>query len=162
MSSSRTAVFALAALTLGACVSQGPFPSLAPRPAESEDWSEEPARAAPAVADDPALRERIAALLGEARAGAREFEAEAPAAERAASRAGSVGSDSWLEAQQAISRLQAASGRTGAALADLHDLSLSRASTPTSDGDRASLDAAIAETEVIASRQQERVGRISR
>jgi hypothetical protein len=152
----------LAAALLCGCVSQGPFPSLAPRPAESEDWSEEPVRAIPAVADDSELGGRIAALLGEARGGQRAFAAEAPAAERAAARAGPRGSDSWLEAQQAISRLEAARGATGTALAELHALALARASAPTSEADQAALKAAIDEAEAIAARQQERIDRISR
>ena len=151
----------LAALLAG-CVSQGPFPSLAPRPAESEDWSEEPVRAAPAVADDPALRARIAALLDEARAGARDFDADFGPAERAAARAGPEGTDSWIEAQQAISRLDTARGRTGEALAELHGLRLEREGRPTSAADLAALDAAIVAAEAITARQQQRTDRLSR
>ena len=146
----------LLALVLAGCVSQGPFPSLAPRPAESEDWTEEPVRTAPAVADDPALRARAAALLDEARAGLRDFDADFGAAERAAAQAGSEGSDSWIEAQQAISRLDVARGRTGEALAGLHQLRLDREGQPTSAGDLAALDAA------IAARQGQRTDRLSR
>jgi hypothetical protein len=155
------ALAALAALLLAGCVSAGPFPSLAPRPAEQEDWSEEPVRPIPVVADDPALRARIAALLDEARAGQRAFEAEAPGAERAAARAGREGSDSWLEAQQAISRLEAARGRSGTALADLHALALARAAGPTSEADQAALKAAIEEAEAIAAGQQQRIDALS-
>jgi hypothetical protein len=162
MTPARLAFPALAALLLAGCVSQGPFPSLAPRAAELEDWSEEPVRAAPEVADDPVLGILIAAQHGEARAGARAFDAEAPAAERAAARAGREGSDSWLEAQQAISRLEAARGQTATALAELHQISLDRAGTPTSDADQAALKAAIEEAEAIAASQQQRIDRISR
>src|SRR6185436_7286009 len=101
----------LLAVCLAGCVSQGPFPSLAPRPAEQEDWTEEPAHAAPAVADDAALRTRIAALVGDAREGGRRFEADLPEAERAAAHPGAEESDAWIEAQQAISRLEASRGR---------------------------------------------------
>jgi hypothetical protein len=149
-------------MLLTGCVSQGPFPSLAPRPAESEDWTEEPVRAAPAVADDPALRARVAELLAEARAGARESDADLGSAERAAAHAGAQGSDSWIEAQQAISRLEAAQARTGEALTELHQLRLARAGQPTSPADLAALDAAIAEAEAIAARQQQRIDRLSR
>jgi hypothetical protein len=158
----RPALAALAATLLAGCVSQGPFPSLAPRPAEMEDWSEEPVRPVPVVADDIELGRRIAALLAEAQAGNRAFTAEAPAAERAAARAGGRGSDSWLEAQQAISRLEAARGATGAALAELHALDLARASAPTSEADQAALKAAIDEAEAVSARQQQRIDRISR
>jgi hypothetical protein len=158
----KPALAALAAALLAGCVSQGPFPSLAPRPAEMEDWSEEPVRPVPVVADDPALVARIAALLGEVRVGQRAFEAEAPVAERIAAKAGARGSDSWLEAQQAISRLEAARGATGAALAELHALDLARASAPTSEADQTALKAAIEEAEAIAARQQQRIDRLSR
>jgi hypothetical protein len=154
----RHTVIGAAALLAG-CVSQGPFPSLAPRPAEREDWSEEPVRTAPAVADDAALRGRIAALLEQARAGAR-GDADLPAAERLAAHSGREGSDSWIEAQQAISRLVAARGETGEALAELHQLRLARAAQPTSQGDLAALDAAIAAAEEMAARQQQRIDRI--
>src|SRR3954464_11995345 len=86
----RQALPGVAALVAG-CVSQGPFPSLAPRPAERQDWAQAPAggrdcsgervRAAPAVADDPALRRRVDALLEQASAGERSFEADYAAAE---------------------------------------------------------------------------------
>ena len=119
-------------------------------------------RTAPAVADDAALRTRIAALLATAREGQRAFDAEAPAAERAAARAGARGSDSWLEAQQAISRLEAARGSTGAALAELHALGLERADEPTSEADQTALKLAIDAAEMIAAAQQERIDRLSR
>lgn len=152
----------LLAILLAGCVSQGPFPSLAPRPAEREDWTEEPVRTAPAVADDPALRTRIAALLEEARAGRRDFDADFGAAERAAARAGPEGSDSWIEAQQAVSRIEAAMARSGEALAALHQLRLESEARPASAADRAALDAAITEAEAIAAGERERIDRLSR
>jgi len=151
----------LLALVLAGCVSQGPFPSLALRPAEREDWTEAPVRTAPAVADDPALRQRIAALRDEAQAGERDFAADLPAAERAAARAGPEGSDSWIEAQQAISRVEAARGRTGAALAELHQLQLERSSRPTSAGDSTLLEAATDSVEALADRQRQRIDRLN-
>ena len=151
----------LLATLLAGCVSQGPFPSLAPRPAEREDWTAEPVRTAPAAADDPALRRRLAALREEARAGERDFAADFPAAERAAARAGAEGSDSWIEAQQAISRVEAAMGRTGAALAELHQLGLERASQAMSAGDLAMLGAVTDEAEALAARQKQRIDRLS-
>ena len=161
MKASPLLLLLLAGLLAG-CVSQGPFPSLAPRPAEREDWSEEPVRAVPAVADDPALRGRLAALLDEARAGRRDFDADLAAAERASARAGAEGSDSWIEAQQAISRLEAAMARSGEALAALHQLRLDREARPASAADRAALDSAIEEAEAIAARERERIARLSR
>jgi len=114
------------------------------------------------IADDPALAERIAALTAEARAGWRDFEAEAGATERAAGTAGAAGSDSWLVAQQAISRLEASRARTMAARAELDRLALERQDRPTSPADRQAIEAAIVEAEEIAGRQQARLQRIRR
>jgi hypothetical protein len=153
---------AVLAACLAGCVSHGPFPSLAPRPAEQEDWTEEPAHAAPVVADDAALRTRIAALIAEARAGGRAFEADLPAAEHATAHVGVAESDSWIEAQQALSRLQASRGRTDEAAAELHQMRLALAGRPTSAADLAALDAAIEEVRALAERQQQQLDRISR
>ena len=153
---------ALLAACLAGCVSHGPFPSLAPRPAEQEDWTEEPVHAAPAVADDAALRARIAALLSQARDGERAFNADLPAAERATAHVGAEGSDSWIEAQQAISRLEAARGRTDEAAGELHQMRLARSGEPTSAADLEALDAAIEDVRALVERQQQRLDRINR
>jgi hypothetical protein len=151
----------LVAVLLGACVSQGPFPSLAPR--EGEQLAiEEPVRVAPVVADDRALRARIEALIAEARAGAAAFDGDFAEAERTAGRGGAEGSDSWIAGQQAISRLEAARGRTGNAAADLDQLNLDRAALPTSAADQQALDEAIAEVARIAANQQARIDRLRR
>ena len=152
----------LLAACLSGCVSQGPFPSLALRPAEQEDWTEEPVHTAPVVADDAALRGRITALLNQARDGERAFTADLPAAERAAAHLGAEGSDSWNDAQQAISRLEAARARTDHAAAELHQLRLARSGQPASAADLAALDAAIEDIGALTERQQQRLDRISR
>jgi hypothetical protein len=150
------------AASLAGCAAQGDYPSLAPRPAEREDWTEEPVHAAPAVAADPALRTQIAALLARAREGERAFAADLPAAERATAHIGPQGSDSWVEAQQAISRVEAARSRTDEAAAELHQLRLQRTGQPTSSADLAAIDAAIAEVATLTERQQQRFDRINR
>ena len=151
---------ALLAATLTACVSQGPFPSLAVRPAEREHWSEEPVHTAPPVADDAAVRTRVAALLAAARAGSAQFDADIAAAERAAARSGAEGSDTWIEAQQALSRVEAARGDTTNAATELHQLRLERTGTATSAADLALIDDAIAQAEALSARQEARVARI--
>ena len=150
------------AACLAGCVSQGPFPSLAPRPAEREDWTEEPVHQTPAAADDAALRTRLGALVAEAREGARAFEADLPAAERATAHPGAEGSDSWIEAQQAISRLEASRAGTTGAATELHQLRLARTGEATSAADLAAIDAAIVEVEAIAERQQRQMDRLNR
>jgi len=155
-------LLALLAGSLASCVAQGPFPSLALRPAEQEDWTEEPVHTAPAVADDASLRPRIASLLAEARTGVRAFEADLQAAERATAHVGPEGSDSWIEAQQAISRVQASRARTDEAEAELNQLRLARAGQPTSAADLAALDAAIEEVHAMSERQQSQLDRVNR
>ena len=150
------------ALSLAGCASRGDYPSLAPRPAEREDWTEEPQHPAPIVADDATLRTRIAALLAEAREGDRNFMADLPAAERATAHPGPQGSDSWVEAQQAISRVEAARARTDDAAAELHQLQLQRTQQPSSAADLAALDAAIGEVAALVARQQQQLDRINR
>jgi len=158
----RAAIAFLALLPLAACLSQGPFPSLAPRPAELEDLSVEPVREAPVVADDAGLQAHVAARVGEARVGDMAFDRAFADAERAVARAGPQGSEGWVEAQQAISRLEAARTHTMQALADLHRISLERANLPTSAADQQMLEAAIAETEALAASQQQRIDRLRR
>jgi hypothetical protein len=148
-------------LLLAGCVSQGPFPSLAPR--EGEQLAiEEPEREAPTVADEPALRARIAALRDQAREGMRTFDGAFEGAERSAARAGAEGSDSWVEAQLALSRLEAARGRTADAAAELDRLDLERADQATSAADQALLEEAIAEAARLTANQQDRIERIRR
>jgi hypothetical protein len=146
---------------LAGCAAPGPYPSLAPRPIEKALG--EPA-VPPAVAplpDDPAVAARVAAFLDEARAGDAEFRAALPAASAAVRRAGAVGSDRWIEAQQAVSRAQTAEMRTTRALADLDRFGVDQANAKTlSPGDLARLQAATAEVQRLADAQREEIGRL--
>lgn len=146
----------LLALAAG-CTTEGPFPSLEPRAIEQEDPLAEPVRRLPAVAPDAALRGRAATLLGQAREGERAFEAALAPATAAARRAGPSGSDAWVEAQQAISRAEAARAPTAMALAELDRLAVERAALPTNEEDFAALQRAIAEAERLAAGQQQRI-----
>lgn len=145
-----------AALALAGCVSQGPFPSLAPRPEEGDISTAEPARPDPVSADDVALRARIGALVTQAREGMRAFEAAYMPAARATGDAGarSEGSEGWVAAQQAISRVEAARSLTTNARAELDRIAVARANAPTSAGDRQALVEALAEVERIGREQQ--------
>ncbi|HYI48044.1 MAG TPA: hypothetical protein VEX35_06220 [Allosphingosinicella sp.] len=159
MNSRRARLALLSGILLGGCVTEGPFPSLAPRPDERLAI-EEPVREPPVVADDPALPARIAALLGEARQGDRAFEADYGAAARAAGSAGPTGSDSWIDAQQALSRVEVARGRTTDAAAELHQLAVARAGQAVSAADRQALDDAVAEVDRLVADQQARIDRL--
>ena len=150
--------FALPALV--GCVAEDGFPSLAQRPAELDRSIEEPVRPRFDVPSDPALRVRIAALVDQARGGDRDFAAASGPAEAAVGRAGGAGSESWVEAQLAVSRLEASRTATSRALAELDQLALARAEVATSAEDFAAIEAALAEVEAIATGQQQRWDRL--
>ena len=153
----------LSALLAGAlvgCAPNGEFPSLEPRAIEQEDPLAEPVRTPPAVASDPALRARAAELLDEARRGEREFETALGAASAASRRAGAPGSESWVVAQQQISRAEAARAPTSTALAELDRLATERARLPTDEGDFTAIRSALDEAGRIAAGQQQRIDRL--
>ena len=146
---------------LGGCVgAQEAFPSLALRPAEIGRSTEEPVRPAVEVPSDPALRARLSALVEQARAGERDFSAMLGGADAAVARAGGAGSEAWVEAQLAVSRLEAARTATTRALAELDQLALARAQVATSREDFAAIEAALAEVEAMAEAQQQRWDRL--
>jgi hypothetical protein len=147
-------------VTLAGCAARGPFPSLAPRAVEKELAALDEAKPVPTVLpDDPAVAAQTNALLAEARRGQGDFETASSAAEKMVRAAGSAGSDSWVEAQQAVSRLEAVRTRTATALGDLDAFVLERAQAtpPLSAADFARIEAVIAEVQAIAARQQERI-----
>jgi hypothetical protein len=150
---------AFAALA-GGCGQDGSFPSLEPRAIEAEDPLEEPVRRPPVVAADPELRARANELAALARRGDSEFEAALVRASAVSRGAGAPGSESWVEAQQAISRAEAARTATGTALAELDRLATERARTPTNEADFAVIRGALEEVEAIAASQQQRLDRL--
>lgn len=149
----------LVAVTTG-CAVEGSFPSLAMRPEERLVTVGEPRRPRTDPASDPALRGQANALLAQGRGGMREFEANESAAERATRNPGASGSESWVSAQQALSRLEAARGATAGALAALDRLSTERADQATNSADYAFILEAIAELERVEADQQVRLDRL--
>ena len=158
----RLSLAVVASLLLAGCAQEGQFPSLAHRPAEDIDMTVEPVREAPVVPANAALRARIEQLTDALRRGERRFDGDYGAAASAARAAGAQGSESWVVAQQAISRLEASRAQTTAALADLNQLRLERADLPTSEEDQAALDTAIAFGDRVAADQQTRIDRLRR
>lgn len=156
---------AIAAFAAG-CVAPGPFPSLAPREAERGISVEDPVRERPDVPEDPALAQRTAALLADARRGEAAFVAALGPAEATAGRAGAQGSESWIAAQQAVSAAEAARAPTVTALAELDALTLERAGMATNQAQFEALLAAIGEAQRLSDGQQRRLeavrARISR
>ena len=156
----RPALLALLAFPLLAgCAQQGDFPSLLPRPVERLS-TDEPVRPAPIVAADPALDARISELLAIARKGEADFEAALPATRARAAEAGAAESESWVVAQQALSRLEAARAETVIALGDLDRLALARAAEPTNAEQYQALLAAVETAERIARAQHEEIERL--
>ena len=149
-----------AALALTGCVAEDGFPSLAQRPAERNLSIEEPVHPAVEVPSDPALRARIAELERQAAEGENSFAAALGPTESVVARAGAPGSESWIEAQQALSRLEATREATMRALAELDRLAITRAEVATNSGDFAAVNAAIAAVEQLAVSQQQRWDRL--
>ena len=162
MAGARATLAILLPLALAAgCAAPGPYPSLAPRPAETAYPDDEEERQPVAQPEDAALAAEIARLTGTAEAGDSEFGAALPAAEAATAAAGGAGSDSWVEAQQQVSRLEAARAPTISALADLDALAVARASAGTlGPGDRERLRAAMARIQGLADAQAARLDRL--
>ena len=149
-----------AALALAGCVAENGFPSLAQRPAELNVSLEEPVYPAVQVPNDPALRARIDELRRLAAEGERGFSGALGGTEAVLARAGPAGSESWVEAQQALSRLEATREPTMRALAELDAQAIARAEVPTSGEDFAAINAAIGEVERLAMSQQQRFDRL--
>jgi hypothetical protein len=142
---------------LAGCGVSGSFPSLAPRP---EELGQTTAPAQPPVvpaAADPALEAQVNRLLGEARAGDTRFQATIPATERAVRSAGKAGSDSWIDAQQALSRLETARTETAVSGSDLSALLRARmeANPPAAQADIAALNAAIEQVRALSEAQDQ-------
>src|SRR3954471_2858904 len=152
-----------ALLAAAGCAENGTFPSLAQRPAERAYEAERDAVLPPGPArpDDPAVARRVTELIAEAEAGQAEFERAAGPARAAVAKAGAVNSDSWIEAEQAVSRVSAAGARTGGALADLDRYAADRTnSTTVSEADAARLRDAVARVQALADAQAAEVARL--
>ena len=162
-------------ILLSGCATNGAFPSLQYREierrfsdlprcgreacADDPDTDEQAAPPAP-IADDPALGARIGALTTQAREGQRRFAAALPLANRAAGRAGAAGSESWIEAQQELSRLESARSDTVAALAELDALAVERRAAGTSASDAARIEGALGEVRGLVEAQRAEVLRL--
>jgi hypothetical protein len=140
---------------LGACAQSGSFPSLAPRPAEraaAAPASDGPAAAEPAPrVADPALTVRLDQLVALA------------SAQGAIARAGAPRSESWIEAQLALSRLEAARSPSVTAQSDLDTLVRERngGGAPPSETDAAAIAAAAEQIGSLIAAQNEELARLS-
>ncbi|TFI59239.1 hypothetical protein E2493_05180 [Sphingomonas parva] len=152
----RIALPLIVALLGAGCAGSGDYPSLARRPAEELYAAGDPERVPVPAPNDPALPGRIAAFVQAGRAGDEGFADALGRARDLAARAGSTGSDSWVEAQQALSRAAAARSATSRALADLDAYAIERARQgPLSPADAERLAGATAALQALADRQQD-------
>lgn len=103
------------------------YPSLLPRAIEKQSLAE-PERPVPVATPDAALDKQIAALSAEVDKAAKEFTATAQSAEAriAVARGLPQGSDGWLDAQAALSEVEAAQAPLASTLADLQRLAIDR------------------------------------
>jgi len=150
-------------LVLSACAApQTGEPSLAPRAAEAIDPRVPIASEVAAGPVDPQLAARLAALMADARAGDAAFQAAAQDAERLAANAGAAQSDSWVEAQQALSALVAARAPVTKASADVDALAAARvtASGGIAAGDLAAIQTASRELGIIDTREAATIDRL--
>ena len=157
--------FALLGLVMlvSGCAEPGPYPSLAPRPIERALALADEAPPPPPLPDTPEVTARAAELVEQARGGMPAFERALGVAERAVRGAGAAGSDSWVAAQQAVSRVEAARAVTTRAMGELDAYSVSQAATRSlSPNDLERLAAAAAEVQAISDRQSEAVNRLQR
>ena len=143
-------------LAIAACsITPGPTPSLAPRAAEAIDPRVPIPAAPPPGPVDPALQSQLARLLDEVRSGDRDFNAAGGEAERLVSAAGDPASEGWIAAQQALSGLVAARGRTARALSDIDAIAaqMVMAAGGIAPANLAAIEAAASEAGAIDRRQ---------
>lgn len=121
-------VLACASLALGACASSdGPYPSLAKRPAEriTATWPPAPPPPPPAPPPlDAATTSRLDRLLAEVRRADARFDGKQARTRSvvAAARGAAMGSEAWAVATVAVSELEAARAQAMVAMAELDSI----------------------------------------
>lgn len=155
---------------LGGCAAAGSYPSLAPRPGELGAATKAPSPApssdrtpAPIAPGDSALTAQLAGLVEQARQGQTAFESALAAAATYVGRAGAAGSESWIDAQKALSQLESARAPTATALSELDALARTRITSGGSAGDAdfAAIAAATETVRAMAEKQDAEIGRLS-
>jgi hypothetical protein len=138
-------------------------PSLAPRAAESIDPRLPIPDAVPTGPIDAALAARLNALVETVRGAAPQFNAQDSDATRLAAAAGPMASESWIAAQQALSRLVEQHGVTTRAAGDIDALAASRLEGQhwIRPADREAIEAAAAEVASINIPQAEAIRRLA-
>ena len=148
-------------LLLGGCSLSEGYPSLAPRPVERVGFDAPiPPRPVPNREIDSALESQVADLNADARRGDKAFQEALPSTRAAVARAGTAGSDPWLDAQQRLTALESLRSPVTAALDQLNALLSERQkldAPPSTD----SLESAIAEAARLDAEEQAEIGRLA-
>ena len=155
----------LSIIALSACSAPGgPYPSLQPRAAEAIDPRVPVVRPMNDRPVDPALARRLAELVGQARSGDAAFRPAAAEAERLADAAGREHDDSWVAAQEALSRAVAARAPTARALGDIDALGADALAEKRglAPADLAAIKDAAAEAAALDQRQADTIAAIQR
>jgi hypothetical protein len=147
------------AMALAGCASSAAPPSLLPRPAEAIDPRVEVVRPMNDRPVNASLAGQLAALVGEARSGDAAFGPAAAEAQRLAASAGAPQSESWIAAEEALSRAVAAKEATARALGDIDSLGGDRlqANSGMAPSDLAAVQQASAQVFAIDQRQSETI-----
>ena len=159
----RSLPFLIVLPLIAGCSTPPPIgPSLAPRPAEAIDPRLPISSEAPTGTVDPQLAGRLSALVGEVRSAVPAFEAREAEAVRLAAAAGPDASESWIAAEQALSRLIEQHGVTTRAAADIDALASSRleAQRWITPADRQAIAAAASEVAAVSARQAGAIDRL--
>jgi hypothetical protein len=161
MKSALPLLLAAAAALLPGCAAPGTFPSLAPREAERLYASGDPLQTLPEAPDRAGLTGQAARFAAAAAEGDSAFERALAAARPLVARSGARGGESWIAAQEAVSRVEAARAATSRAVADLDQFATAEAHKgPLSTADYERLTEALARVSGLAARQQEAVNRL--
>lgn len=154
-----------AAAALSACSSAGgPYPSLQPRSAEAIDPRLQPSKPVNDRPESPALAAQLAGLVGEARSAEAAFDASMANAERLAAAAGASQSESWIQAQEALTTAIAARKPTAEAQADIDALAASALQSQggIAPNDLRAIQDAAAQVATIARGQTDRIAAIQK
>ncbi len=142
-------------LSLAGCAGAGNYPTLNPRPIETKAeglLAEPAAQPVPLAPANPETQTKIDAAIRLAQSGMTAFDAALSSTRTAADAAGASGSESWINAQMAVSALEQHRGPVKSALADLGDQLRATLSGPPSE-DLARVQEAIRTVETMDSQQ---------
>jgi len=148
-------------LLLSACAPAGDFPSLRPRAVEALR-PDAPLPAPPPLRPaSPEVAAQVSGIVARGQDGQRAFEAALPGVQTLVAAAGTGASESWTQAQQAISRLDAERGPSVVALADLDALATALGTQGERVNDLAVIRAAAADLAAVVGRQRETLDQLS-